>query len=511
MQAWILTSSARRTTLASIASNGAGALCAVGDSTVTSSDGGETWLGRSSHIVGVSDLDMVSATEGWASGGPTSLGTLLFDDPSKVDGAVYHTADGARWEEQLHQEGLLYAVDFADLSNGWTIGDEGIIKHTSDGGATWGDQSVVAQGTLWYVHAASATEAWAGGLHIGENGDFATVLLRTTDAGGTWPASDVPPDFLAFAMDFRNVSEGWLTGVTLDEATQTVTPVALHTVDGGATWQTRSLASLLPQNAFPLAVDFADGQHGWIAGLNGSNGEPTILATGDGGDTWAVVANASAFNGDYIVTLEFFSPLEGWAAGGALYHTTDGGLSWTPQVPGVAGGLLAIAAADPAHVWVGGSGLLSTVDAQGDTAGPVTLSDVAGGWTKRAVSIHLTAADVGGSGVASTEYRVDDGAWTAGLVPPRFPAPIDHSGDGTHTVQYRSADVAGNVEPIQTVGVYIDTVKPVVRIGRCVIGRDRVLRMGLRIEDASCPSVDRIRMKVWDARRQAGADLVERR
>ena len=58
-------------------------------------------------------------------------------------------------------------------------------------------------------------------------------------------------------------------------------------------------------------------------------------------------------------------------------------------------------------------------------------------------------------------------------------------------MRYRSTDSAGNVEPTQAVGVYIDTVRPIVRLGRSIVGRDRILRMGLRIDDVSCPSVAR--------------------
>jgi hypothetical protein len=270
---------------------------------------------------------------------------------------------------------------------------------------------------------------------------------------------------------------------------RSATPAVLRTDDGAVTWETRTLDAHLSDEVYPLAVDFADAQHGWIAALDIIGGQSPPPATSDGGAGWEVVAKAGAFDGEPVVTLEFVSPLEGWASGESVFHTTDGGVSWTRQAGGFVNGLLALAAADATHVWAGGSGLISTVDAAGDTGGPVTLSDVAGGWSRRAVTMHLTAADVGTAGLASTEYRVDGEAWTPGLTPPGFPAPADHSGDGRHTVDYRSTDTAGNVEPIQSVDVNIDTVRPVVRLGRCRVGRDAVLRMRVRIDDSSCPSV----------------------
>ena len=93
-----------------------------------------------------------------------------------------------------------------------------------------------------------------------------------------------------------------------------------------------------------------------------------------------------------------------------------------------------------------------------DTTAPT--STVAGGdalWHAKAVTLTFSAADnAGGTGVASTEYELDAGAWTKAttLV---LPAPADHSGDGTHVVLYRALDDAGNLEKAKTSIVKIDT------------------------------------------------------
>jgi cytochrome c len=60
------------------------------------------------------------------------------------------------------------------------------------------------------------------------------------------------------------------------------------------------------------------------------------------------------------------------------------------------------------------------------------------------VRVTLSGADDAGSGVAGTEYRVDGGAWTA------YAAPFTLSRNGTHVVEYRSTDRAGNVEPARS-------------------------------------------------------------
>ena len=69
--------------------------------------------------------------------------------------------------------------------------------------------------------------------------------------------------------------------------------------------------------------------------------------------------------------------------------------------------------------------------------------------------MHLTATDAGGSGVATTEFKLDGAAsYTAG-------SSVAVSGQGVHTIVYRSTDAAGNVEADKTAIVRIDTTAPV--------------------------------------------------
>ncbi len=67
------------------------------------------------------------------------------------------------------------------------------------------------------------------------------------------------------------------------------------------------------------------------------------------------------------------------------------------------------------------------------------------------VEVALAATDAGGSGVELSQYRVDAGAFTD------YTAPFTVSGEGEHTVEYRSRDVAGNVEETKSVTFTIET------------------------------------------------------
>ncbi|MBL0747088.1 ThuA domain-containing protein [Nocardioides baculatus] len=97
-----------------------------------------------------------------------------------------------------------------------------------------------------------------------------------------------------------------------------------------------------------------------------------------------------------------------------------------------------------------------------DTTAPTTtltipLPNGQAGWYNTRPSFTLAATDnTGGSGVASTEYRIDGGTWTP------YTTAVSVPGEGTKLIEYRSKDSAGNVESIKSQTVKIDTVDPTV-------------------------------------------------
>src|SRR3954471_13757856 len=100
-----------------------------------------------------------------------------------------------------------------------------------------------------------------------------------------------------------------------------------------------------------------------------------------------------------------------------------------------------------------------------DAAAPTTTAQINGATPAASysapVEVTLRASDgAGGSGVEWTEYRVDGGAFTrsdnAGSSEP-FTTEFNVGGDGTHTIEFRSRDRAGNTEtPPGSVSFRID-------------------------------------------------------
>ena len=110
----------------------------------------------------------------------------------------------------------------------------------------------------------------------------------------------------------------------------------------------------------------------------------------------------------------------------------------------------------PAEAW-GRATIRDTVDEMA----PTTTATAAGGiWHGRTVTVTFSATDAGSpsSGVYSTEYRLDGGAWQSGTSI-GFRMSIRHKrggySRGDHVIEYRSTDNAGNTETTRSCVVKI--------------------------------------------------------
>ncbi|MFD9740037.1 ThuA domain-containing protein [Umezawaea sp. NPDC059074] len=170
-------------------------------------------------------------------------------------------------------------------------------------------------------------------------------------------------------------------------------------------------------------------------------------------------------------------------------YAVDGG-AWSPYT-------VPVAVAEGAHTLgyrsvdqAGNVEAARTLDVRVDTTAPSTRATFAdpgdGGWHQGAVPVTLTATDAG-SGVASVEYALDGGAWTA------YTTPVDVTGDGTHTLLYRAKDRAGAVEPDKAATVKIDGTKPTVLVSGIADGRIYGDSQDLRISWQAVDSTSGVR------------------
>ncbi len=363
-------------------------------------------------------------------------------------GYVITTADGgANWTQRSADTGNdLYGVAFADADKGWIVGDGGTIRVTTNGGASWAAQTSGTSQKLRAVAVADTNSGWA----VGEvdDGDPDTpktgLILRTVNGGTTWTSTAFPQQLRDVV--FINATTGWAVGVG---------GYVLKTSDGGENWtpQTSGTSQTL------YGVDFVDASKGWAVGDAG-----TVRVTSNGGASWSGQTSGTSQSLRDVV---FVNATTGWLVGnaGVVRKTTNGGGDWSRQSAPERVYLLKADFADASHGCIVGQAATVITTATGsftDLYAPTTTAAAfdQDAWYNSAVSVTFTALDnPGGSGVATTEYKLDDGAWTPGTTA-SVAAPANHSNDGVHTVSYRSTDLDGNVEDAKSVTVRIDTQGP---------------------------------------------------
>ncbi len=187
--------------------------------------------------------------------------------------------DGASWEPvKSGTERTLLAIAFSDENTGMAIGDYGTIVRTEDGGDTWNTvplptdiplpediAEIIEPGDvlLYGIDFISETQGWI----VGEFG----VILTTNDAGATWVAQQSPVETTLFGVSFADAQRGWAVGIE---------EVLLQTEDGGATWKEQRVPK---RKGFVLGIYnvAVKGNFGWAVGDSGF-----LLRSTNGGRSW---------------------------------------------------------------------------------------------------------------------------------------------------------------------------------------------------------------------------------
>ncbi len=239
-------------------------------------------------------------------------------------------------------EGMLHDVYFTNNTNGWVVGDNGLILVTTDGGTTWTklDVDMRPPGTGQRQGAPPGGMFGRGGpvplynIHfIDANVGYITggraTILKTEDGGKTWarkiamsdtPGRDGRPGRLrANLMGIQMISEttGFIAG-----SENTI----LKTTDGGETWVGSSERARVGETRNNLEnIWFVSPTTGWVIGSFG-----TLMHTADGGETWE--KHDPGFDNN-LFGIHFFDENTGWICGqeGLILHTADGGETWTEQ------------------------------------------------------------------------------------------------------------------------------------------------------------------------------------
>ena len=263
----------------------------------------------------IKSIDFPDAAHGWA----------VCDD-----GNIVATSNGgSTWSVQdSPTSSTLWSVDFVDASNGWSVGDDGIVLHTTSGGISWTAQSVSPGAQFLSVSAVSATQAWIVG---------ADTVFHTSDGGASWSPEPLPAGMSPQAVDFVNAQQGWVCSWDANGGS------IAYTQDGGSTWtrQDASAAGGL------LGISLVDAQNGWAVGNYGA-----LLHTSNGGASWTPQTSNWGLQ---LISICALDANTAWAVGGGvILHTVDGGSTWTRQYTGTGDHFDAVTATSQSSSWVAG-------------------------------------------------------------------------------------------------------------------------------------------------------------
>jgi photosystem II stability/assembly factor-like uncharacterized protein len=355
------------------------------------------------------------------------------------DTFVYSTNGGVSWTAGLSAQGRrgLVAVSGSVVlawarSSGYPAEDERIFRST-DGGATWTDiGEPIPGGPLGFVAA-------GGGSVVAS--DFDGTMYRSSDAGLTWSTTFTSPGprpsyFSSAKPVFADSQTGYFGyGAGF----------IIKTVDGGATWSQISSGSGVSLNDLDRYADgslIAVGDGGtvlrstgsahWVMGAVSTIPLEAVQVIGsdavvvdengrvsrstDGGATWSTGLSTPV---DLQARdLDFDTMMDGWVvgsgySGAALFHTANGGDSWT-AVPGFMGAYVSVDFEGPAGWAANVGGIFQRTTDNGATWTELELP----GYPYWIEDMDFYDVSVGyAAGAAGYAARSDDGGVTWEILP----------------------------------------------------------------------------------------------
>jgi len=212
------------------------------------------------------------------------------------ESAVKTTNAGMTWSPLTSgTTNALYDVYFFDGTQGVAVGEQGLIRRTTDGGAGW---QTVASGVKDGLRSVSFS-----GVNGIAGGDSETILY-STDAGASWHPGQTgffgPPFFGAYML---NSTTGFVAGQNL-----IFQPLVGNSTDGGASWDFH--AFYFDNNEGGCTdLFFFDQSTGVVSGTV-FDGRGAIARTTDGGTNWS-----TSFFDQAIQGIDFPQPTSGFAVG----------------------------------------------------------------------------------------------------------------------------------------------------------------------------------------------------
>ncbi|KPJ96629.1 MAG: hypothetical protein AMJ53_00080 [Gammaproteobacteria bacterium SG8_11] len=248
---------------------------------------------------------------------------------------IYGTSDGGQTWSIQYRDNL--GVNFRSIfpvnnKIAYTVGENGTILKTSDGGSIWHSQVSPVYIHLFGVYFHDEYIGWI----CGDSG----TILKTTNGGQTWIGSNTPTTSRLYDVYFTSKNAGWAVGRD---------GTIIHTGDGGETW----IKQISGTNERLYGVHFLSPTTGFAIGWNG-----TILETNDGGNTWT---SHLIQGNEHFIDIDFLDKNNGLIASlnGTFAATNDGGDNWILNSSNIHEDIYAIDILNENHVWISGSSLVA--------------------------------------------------------------------------------------------------------------------------------------------------------
>ncbi|MBI5214129.1 MAG: T9SS type A sorting domain-containing protein [Ignavibacteriae bacterium] len=250
---WETVNSGTTKMLFSITSLDANRLIAVGaDGMILRSyDGGNTWIPDTIGAPTNWLYSVVALNERniWISG---CGGTIMY-------------FNGSSWSKRpSNTTNTLNGISFSDTNVGWTVGQQGTILKTTDGGNSWTSQTSGTSKWLNNVHASDTDNVIA----VGDSGE----VLRTTNGGTNWTKIHSRTNEWLGAVCFTSANRGWISGSG---------GTMLEFIDTNcATYHTHTTKGIVGMSFTKQGRGFGVGDSGAIFHYNGSNWVQQTSPTG---------------------------------------------------------------------------------------------------------------------------------------------------------------------------------------------------------------------------------------
>lgn len=189
---------------------------------------------------------------------------------------ILKTTDGGNtWTIQRDNLGYwLKSIYFTSEYNGMAVGENGVLLKTTDGGTNWNPVTIPGNAGTRFFNAVYMTDSLTAIIAGGwPSDDSIQTILRSTDGGNNWNVLLDNPGGMLNAIDFSNLTDGYIVGNM---------GALLKTTNTGSSWANLNLPFSVNDTIDLLSVSFINSDFGIATGELGKmliydNPLPTLV------------------------------------------------------------------------------------------------------------------------------------------------------------------------------------------------------------------------------------------